>query len=468
MKTQVTSLPDESFRDHFNGVTEDGKRNWFYPQKPKGKWHNRRIWFTVLILSLLFVTPFLKYNNQPLLLFNVLERKFIIFGIFIGPQDYWLFGLTMLSFMVFIVLFTTIFGRLWCGWACPQTVFMEMVFRKIEYAIEGDAGKQKLLNKAPWTTDKIIKKGLKYTAFLAVSFLIANLLLSYVLGVEELAKIIREPIQNHIPLFTGIISFTAIFYFNFAWLRDQACTVVCPYGRLQGVLMDRNSIVVAYDYERGEPRGKLHKGQDRPEGDCVSCHQCVAVCPTGIDIRNGMQMECVNCTACIDACDSIMDKVGFAPGLIRYTSENAIVNKTNKLITPRVIGYIVVLILLWSELGFMLVSRTDTQTTLFRAPGSQYIENKDGTISNLYTFKIFNKTNYVVKPVIHLDNPQGKLIFAGTPDLTLDGAGMSEGTVFIIIPKSELKNRKTKLKLSVYQGKEKLESFETTFMAPEE
>jgi len=468
MKAQVTPLPDESFRDHFNGVTEDGKRNWFYPQKPKGNWHNRRVWFTVLILTLLFVTPFLKYNGQPLLLFNVLERKFIIFGIFIGPQDYWLFGLTMLSFMVFIVLFTTIFGRLWCGWACPQTVFMEMVFRKIEYAIEGDAGKQKLLNKAPWTTEKILKKGLKYTAFLAVSFLIANLLLSYVLGVDELSKIIHEPIENHIPLFTGIVSFTAIFYFNFAWLRDQACTVVCPYGRLQGVLMDRNSIVVAYDYERGEPRGKLHKGQDRPEGDCVSCHQCVAVCPTGIDIRNGMQMECVNCTACIDACDSIMDKVDFAPGLIRYTSENAIVNKTNKLITTRVIGYIVVLILLWSGLGFMLVSRTDTQTTLFRAPGSQYIENKDGTISNLYTFKIFNKTNYVVKPVIHLDAPQGKLIFAGTPDLTLDGAGMSEGTVFIIIPKSELKSRKTKLKLSVYQGKEKLESFETTFMAPEE
>jgi len=468
MKAQVTPLPDESFRDHFNGVTEDGKRNWFYPQKPKGNWHNRRVWFTVFILTLLFVTPFLKYNGQPLLLFNVLERKFIIFGIFIGPQDYWLFGLTMLSFMVFIVLFTTIFGRLWCGWACPQTVFMEMVFRKIEYAIEGDAGKQKLLNKAPWTTEKVLKKGLKYAAFLAVSFLIANLLLSYVLGVDELSKIIREPIENHIPLFTGIVSFTAIFYFNFAWLRDQACTVVCPYGRLQGVLMDRNSIVVAYDYERGEPRGKLHKGQDRPEGDCVSCNQCVAVCPTGIDIRNGMQMECVNCTACIDACDSIMDKVGFAPGLIRYTSENAIVNKTNKLITPRVIGYISVLILLWSGLGFMLVSRTDTQTTLFRAPGSQYIENKDGTISNLYTFKIFNKTNYVVKPVIHLDVPHGKLIFAGTPDLTLDGAGMSEGTVFIIIPKSELKSRKTKLKLSVYQGKEKLESFETTFMAPEE
>ncbi|MCF2487584.1 cytochrome c oxidase accessory protein CcoG [Dyadobacter sp. CY347] len=477
----VINDSDESFRDHFNAVNEDGKRNWFYPQKPTGKWHTRRVWFTVLILTLLFATPFIKFNDQPLLLFNVLERKFIIFGIFIGPQDYWLFGLTMLSFMVFIVLFTTIFGRLWCGWACPQTVFMEMVFRKIEYAIEGNATKQKLLNKAPWNTDKILRKTAKYTAFMIVSFLIANLLLSYVLGVDELSKIIREPIADHLPLFGGIIAFTAIFYFNFAWLRDQACTVVCPYGRLQGVLMDRNTINVAYDYERGEPRGKIHKNQERTEGDCVNCHQCVAVCPTGIDIRNGLQMECVNCTACIDACDNIMEKVGFEKGLIRYTSENAIVKKTNKLITPRVVGAMVMLVLLWSVLGFMVVSRTDTQTMLLRAQGSQYIENKDQSITNLYTFKIFNKTNHAIVPEIRLEGIRGKLIFAGgrrsgasagksgskAPDLSLEPAGMVEGTVFIIVPGNELKKRKTTLKLTVYQDNKKLEEFETTFMAPE-
>jgi len=459
---------DNYFRDHFSGVNENGKRNWFHPQKPKGFWHNRRAVFTVVVLSILFITPFLKYNNQPLLLLNVLERKFIIFGLFIGPQDYWLFGLTMLSFMVFIVLFTTIFGRLWCGWACPQTVFMEMVFRKIEYAIEGDRPQQIALDKSPWTADKVIKKSVKYFLFLLVSFLIANLLLAYIIGIDALSVILREPIANHVPLFSGIVAFTALFYFNFAWLRDQACTVVCPYGRLQGVLMDRNSIVVAYDYKRGEPRGKLHKGQDRNEGDCIGCNQCVAVCPTGIDIRNGTQMECVNCTACIDACDSIMDKVGFEPGLIRYTSENAIVNSSNKLITTRVIGYICVLVLLWSVLGFMIISRTDTQTLLLRAPGSQYIENKDGTISNLYTFKIFNKTNHTIHPEIRLEQINGQMIFAGTPDLTLAGAGMAEGTVFLIIPKTELKTRKTKLRLSVYQQNQKLEEFETTFMAPED
>lgn len=439
-----------------------------YPQRPSGKWHNRRVVFSIIVLTLLFITPFIRIGGQPLVLLNVLERKFIIFGIFIGPQDYWLFGLTMLSFFVFIVLFTTVFGRLWCGWACPQTVFMEMVFRKIEYAIEGNAGKQKLLDKAPWTTEKILKKTFKNAVFILISFFIANLLLAYVVGTDALFQLISEPLADHTALFTGIVLFTAVFYFNFAWLREQACTVVCPYGRLQSVLLDRNSISVAYDYERGEPRGKLHKDQLRTEGDCIGCFQCVTVCPTGIDIRNGTQMECVNCTACIDACDHIMEKVGFEKGLIRYTSENVITKKTARLLTPRTWGYAAVLLLLWSALGFIVATRNDTQTTLFRAPGSRYIEQADGSIGNLYTFKIFNKTNRVISPDIRLDSPNGRLIFAGSSHLTLDAAGLDEGTVLILIPKSKLKKRKTALKLSVYQHNQKLEEIETTFIAPED
>jgi cytochrome c oxidase accessory protein FixG len=424
--------------------------------------------FSIIVLTLLFITPFIRIGGQPLVLLNVLERKFIIFGIFIGPQDYWLFGLTMLSFFVFIVLFTTVFGRLWCGWACPQTVFMEMVFRKIEYAIEGDAGKQTLLDKAPWTAEKILKKAFKNAVFILISFFIANLLLAYVVGTDALFQLISEPLAEHVALFTGIVVFTGVFYFNFAWLREQACTVVCPYGRLQSVLLDRNSISVAYDYERGEPRGKLHKDQSRTEGDCISCFQCVAVCPTGIDIRNGTQMECVNCTACIDACDHIMEKVGFEKGLIRYTSENVIAKKTARLLTPRTWGYAAVLLLLWSALGFIVATRNDTQTTLFRAPGSRYIEQADGSIGNLYTFKIFNKTNRIISPDIRLDSPKGRLIFAGSSHPTLDAAGLAEGTVLISIPKSELKKRKTALKLSVYQRNQKLEEIETTFIAPED
>lgn len=458
---------DESFRDQFSAVDEEGKRNWFYPQKPSGFWHNRRVLFSVVALTILFAGPFIKVNGQPMFLFNIIERKIIVFGMFIGPQDYWLFGLAMLSFMVFIVLFTVVYGRLFCGWACPQTIFMEMVFRKIEYAIEGTHTQQKLLDKAPWTTDKIIKKGSKWSIFMLISFVIANLLLSYVVGVDELKKIITEPLSEHLSLFGGIVGFTVVFYFVFAWARDQVCTVICPYGRLQGVLLDRDSMVVAYDYKRGEPREKLRKGQEREAGDCVSCQQCVVVCPTGIDIRNGTQMECVNCTACIDACDHIMDKVGFPQGLIRYASENSIANGTKKLITPRVIGYSVVLALLWGVLGFMVVTRTDTETTLFRAPGTTFIDNKDGTVSNLYTFKIFNKTNHSIAPTLKLESPQGTLRYAGTPDLTLDPVGMSEGSVFVTLPKSAIKGRKTNVKFSVYQQGKKIEEFETSFIAPQ-
>lgn len=467
-KKTEDSFLDDSFRDHFSAVAEDGKRNWFYPQKPVGKWHNRRLAFTIVVLTILFVNPFIKINGQPFFLFNILERKIIVFGVFIGPQDYWIFGLTMLSFIVAIVLFTTLFGRLWCGWACPQTVFMEMVFRKIEYFIEGDRNKQRALDKAAWNADKILRKGSKWAVFLVLSFVIANLLLAYGVGIDELRKIVEEPLSEHLGLFTGVVVFTAIFFFNFAWLRDQACTVVCPYGRLQSVLLDRNSVVVAYDYGRGEPRDKLHRDQKREAGDCINCFQCVNVCPTGIDIRNGTQMECVNCTACIDACDSIMDKVGFEKGLIRYTSENAIANKHNKLITLRTVGYGVVLTVLFSALIYLIATRTDTETSLLRASGVQYIENKDGSVSNLYSFKIFNKTNKPLQPEIRLEGIKGRLEFIGKPDLKLEPAGMSEGTVFIAIPKSELHSRKSKIRLAVYHSDKKLEELTTNFIAPEE
>jgi cytochrome c oxidase accessory protein FixG len=467
MKSPISSAePEESFRDHFSAVDDYGKRIWFYPQKPKGKWHNRRIVFTAILLGLMFAAPFIQVDGHPLFLFNILERKFIIFGIFIGPQDYWVFGLLLLSFLVFVSLFTNLFGRLWCGWACPQTVFMEMVFRKIEYAIEGDWNKQKALDKAPWSTSKITKKLTKWSVFLAVSFLIANLLLAYVLGVEEVSKIVTHPISENPGLFAGISVFTAVFFFNFTWLRDQACTVVCPYGRLQGVLLDKSSVVVAYDHVRGEERGKLRKGQERTQGDCIDCLQCVRVCPTGIDIRNGTQMECVNCTACIDACDHMMDQVGFERGLIRYESEENIVSKKKKRFSLKTAGYAAVLALLWGGLGYSLLTRSATETTLLRVPGSRFIENPDGTISNLYNFKIYNKTNQVIVPELRIEEGNGTLRFAGTPDLTLDPTGNVQGTVFITIPKESLTGRKQYVKLGVYEKGERLEKFETTFMAP--
>src|SRR5690606_5213797 len=316
METDIQGDKDQSFRDKVATVDKSGKRVWIYPHKPSGKLFNARTILSVIYLIVFFALPFIKYNGQPIFLLNIIERKFILFGQIFWPQDFFIFGLGMVVFIVFIALFTLVFGRVFCGWACPQTIFMEMVFRKFEYWIEGDAPRQKMLNKAPWNTEKIVKKFSKWIIFWLISFLIANTFLAYIIGIDELKKIITEPVSEHMGGFTAIVIFTSVFFFVYAWFREQVCTAVCPYGRMQGVLLDRDSIVVAYDYVRGEPRAKFKKNKERTQGDCIDCFQCVKVCPTGIDIRNGTQLECVNCTACIDACNHMMEAVGLPTGLI--------------------------------------------------------------------------------------------------------------------------------------------------------
>jgi len=246
----------------------------------------------------------------------------------------------MLVFLTGIIFFTTAFGRLWCGWTCPQTVMMEMVFRKLEYLIEGDSHEQRALAQAPWTGKKIAKKVIKHALFFGLSFIIGNTLLSYIIGTETLFHIITDNPLNHLTGLTFMLLFSLLFYAIFARFREQACTFICPYGRLQAALLDENSVVVAYDHKRGEKRGRLNRSQSWEDrraqggGDCVDCRQCVVVCPTGIDIRNGTQMECVNCTACIDACDNVMDKIGRSRGLIRYASLDGIERGERLKLTP--------------------------------------------------------------------------------------------------------------------------------------
>ena len=311
-------VPKDEFRDHIGTVNLDGKRNWIYPIKPKGKYYNARNLLTVFCLIVLFGIPFIKMDGHPFILFNVLERKFILFGQIFWPQDFIIFALAMITLVIFISLFTVAFGRIFCGWICPQTVFMELVFRKIEYWFEGDAMKQKKLTKSNWNTNKILRRGGKNVIFWIISFIIANVFLAYIISMDEVLKLVQEPIGANVGSLVSLMIFATIFFFVFAWFREQVCIMVCPYGRLQGVLLDKDSIVVAYDHKRGEDRAILRKKEERTAGDCIDCKQCVQVCPTGIDIRNGTQLECVNCTACIDVCDNIMDKVGFDKGLIRY------------------------------------------------------------------------------------------------------------------------------------------------------
>ncbi|UKN01488.1 cytochrome c oxidase accessory protein CcoG [Paracrocinitomix mangrovi] len=387
---------EEEFRDSISTVDEKGKRVWVFPKKQKGKYFNRRSIVAYTLLTILFIGPFLKINGEPLLMLNILERKFVIFGQIFWPSDMFIFAIGLISFIVLVIVFTVVFGRLFCGWVCPQTVFMEMVFRRIEYLIDGDWTQQKKLDKMPWNGYKIRKRILKWGIFWLISFAIANTFLAYIIGIEELKAIIIDSPSNHIGGLIAIVLFTTVFFAVFTWFREQVCTTVCPYGRLQGVLLDKNSIVVAYDHERGEGRAKFKKNEDRKaegKGDCIDCNQCVHVCPTGIDIRNGTQLECVNCTLCMDACDFMMDNVGLEKGLIKYASEDEISTKKPWKLTLRAKAYIVLMFAIVGLLATLILTRDAVETTIIRADGTTYQKIDDHTYSNIFKGSFMNKSN---------------------------------------------------------------------------
>jgi cytochrome c oxidase accessory protein FixG len=459
---------DESFRDSIATVDKKGERVWIYPKKPRGRFYSARNVVTILLLIIFFGGPFVKIAGQPLLMMNFLERKFIIFGLAFWPQDFHLFLLAMIIFVVFIVLFTAVFGRVWCGWACPQTVFMEMVYRKIEYWIEGDARQQKKLNIMPWTTEKFFKKLLKHVIFITIAFLIGNMFMAYIVGIDRTLDIVSASPAENPTGFAAVLIFSGIFYFVFSWFREQACVVVCPYGRFQSVLLDKSSIVISYDFLRGEKRGKLLKNKPVPkeQGDCIDCHQCVEVCPTGIDIRNGTQLECVNCTACIDACDLIMDKINKPRGLIKYASYNAIKNSDKKVFTTRAFGYSIVLALLIGLFVTLLVLRSPVESTILRTPGTLFSELSDGNISNLYSVKIINKTFEEMDLQFNLKDIKGKLILAGSK-LIIPPDGIAQSALIAEINKKELKAGKNDITIEILSNGQVIDLVQTGFVAPD-
>jgi cytochrome c oxidase accessory protein FixG len=454
-----------SFRDKIATVDKEGKRIRVYPQKPKGKLYIARTWLSLGYLLVFFGLPFVKVNGHPLFLINVLERKFILFGQIFWPQDFFIFGLGMVLFIVFIALFTVVFGRIFCGWICPQTIFMEMVFRKVEYWIEGDAAEQRMLERQPWNGDKIFKKVMKWTVFWVISFFIANTFLAYIIGIDDLHKIVSEPVSNHTGGFISLLVFTTIFFFVYSWMREQICTVVCPYGRMQGVLLDKDSIIVTYDHVRGEPRGKFKKNEERAIGDCIDCVQCVKVCPTGIDIRNGTQLECTNCTACIDACNKMMEAVNLPTGLIRYASENNISKKQPNRFTGRMKAYTVVMVLLLAVETFLLVSRSDVGVSVLRTPGQLY-QQQDNLYSNLYNYKLLNKTYKDKVLELKPEDFEGTIKLVGEERLQVPQEAAASGAMFIYIDKKNVTRRKTKLTIGVYENGKKIQDVKTSFLGP--
>lgn len=447
-----------TFRDKPINLNERGGRKWVYAKKPSGKWWKRRTIVAWLLLGFWVAVPFIRINGNPLILLDIANRKFIIFGAIFWAQDTFILALLMLSFVLFVVLFTVTYGRLWCGWTCPQTIFLEMVFRRIEYLIEGDYRERHQLDNSPWTTKKIFKKTLKHGIFILISVAMTNVFLMWFIGSERWLQLITEPISQHLGGFGIMLLISAVFYWIYSFFREQICTMVCPYGRMQGVLLDSKSIMVAYDYVRGEPRG------GRGSGDCTDCKQCISVCPTGIDIRNGTQLECINCTACIDQCNKIMKVIGKPQGLIRYTSEAAIKSGHSSVWNARNRAYTVVLFIIFAFFVFTLVSRPEIETTILRTPGLIYQE-QDSTYSNVYNIKIVNKTHEEMPLELKLLSHKGKIQMAGN-SMVIKDQDKFESTFLVYIPKPEITSDKTEIEFGIFSNDKLLEKYTTTFVGP--
>ena len=460
----------ETFRDSVGTMDNAGKRKWIFPRKPSGKYTNYRTIVAYFLLAVFFILHFLNINGNPVLLINVIDRQFFIFGQPFFPQDFFILALGAITSIVFIILFTVVFGRIFCGWICPQTIFLEMIFRKIDYLIEGDRNKQMKLDRQEWNSEKIWKRSLKWSIFLIISLIITHWMFMYIVGYQEVFNTVKEGPFNNFTSFLVMIVFTAAFYFTFAWFREQVCTLVCPYGRLQGVLIDKQTINVYYDFKRGENRSKWRKGEDRKaqgKGDCIDCNQCVVVCPTGIDIRNGQQLECVNCTACIDACDEVMVKVGLPTGLIRYATEDEIEKEAPFKFTGRMKAYSVVLFLMLGFLGFLLSNRGTMEAKFIKPAGSTYFV-RDGQITNIYNYTFLNKSNKDQLVTIKIMEPANGTVTLSTADkILLKKDQITKGTVNISFPEKEIKLSKQKVKIGVYDQKgELLDTFETYFEGP--
>ncbi|QIP11627.1 cytochrome c oxidase accessory protein CcoG [Spirosoma aureum] len=484
---KISVVPSSSnFRNVLPTTDSTGGRRWLYPRSVTGRFTRWRTGVALVLLVALFAGPFVWVDGHPLFLFNVLERRFIFFGVSFWPQDFYLVAFGLVTFIVFVTLFTVVFGRVWCGWACPQTIFMEMVFRKIEVWIEGDYNARKRLDASPWTVEKVAKKSLKHSVFLLISFAISNTFLAYLIGRDQWLTLIADNPNAHIGGLASIWLFTGVFYLVFARLREIVCTTICPYGRLQGVLLDKNSLIVAYDFIRGEPRGKKVRGEEQgvgstalqntfyplpiaphsePKGDCIDCKLCVQVCPTGIDIRNGTQLECINCTLCVDACDEVMHKINRPLGLIRMDSQQGIEQGKPFRFTSRILAYSGVLIVLLAILGFLLVSRPALDVTILRAPGQLFQRETGKQVSNLYLVEVMNKTYRPISVRFRLSRSDAKLIFV-QPLSTVPAGELTKGMFFINLPEKSIRQNSTPLQVDILVGNQVVKQLETTFLGP--
>lgn len=373
-------------QERLSTTDEHGHRVYLHPEDVQGKWKDRRhivYWF---LIGLYLVLPWIYIKNRPALLIDIFNREFTFIGFTFYGVDPILFFLIAISSLFFIAFMTSLFGRVWCGWGCPQTVFIQALFMKIETLIEGSARQRRELHNSAMSFNKFFKKSLKWIIFTVISMHIAHTFIGYFTGPRELFHMTLQNPIDHVGIFIATMTLTGIFLLDFGWFREQFCIIACPYGRMQSVMMDENSLVVAYDVNRGEPRRGTPGIIRTDEGDCINCYNCVKVCPTGIDIRHGTQLECIACTNCIDACDEIMIKIKKPTGLIRYGSEMELQGQPRKLITTRSIIYIAITLFFFGSI-FMFLHDSSKLQLIFMRGKETYIE-RDQEITNRFTLKI--------------------------------------------------------------------------------
>jgi len=464
----------DAFRNELTSVARDGRRRWIYARQPSGRYYRARSAVGAGLLAFLFLAPFVTVRGQPLMMLNIVERRFVLLGVFFRPQDFHLVVMIALAGLVTLLLLTVVAGRIWCGWLCPQTVFMEMVFRRLEYLIDGSAEQQLRRDRGAWTRGRQLRYVVKHALFFALSFVIANVFLAWIIGAPALRAIVTDPPSRHLTGLTAMLFFSFVFFLVFARFREQACVLACPYGRMLSAITDSRTIMVTYDSRRGEPRGRLARSASAgPEsagpatlGDCVDCHHCVTVCPTGIDIRNGIQLECVNCTACIDACDGVMRRLDRPTGLIRYTSHAAVAGPASRRLPPRIAGYAAVWIVLVSATATLLAMRPDIDVLVLRQPGTLYATLAGGEVANFYQVQAFNRTARPAVLRIAVSEPRGATLTAlGTFD-RIDAYGQIDGRVVVSVPATALSGTSTPIRFLVITDRGVEQRIDSAFLGP--
>lgn len=417
-----------------SSIRSDGVREKIVPADVRGRYTRWRVIVRAILIVFAAALPFVRIGGRPALFLDIPSRRFFLFGLSLNAQDAWLlfFGVTALGFGLFLI--TTVLGRVWCGWTCPQTVLLEGLFRPIERWIEGSRATHMRRDQGPWTAERALRKIGKHTLFVLMALLISHVIIAYFASLPSLVTMILEGPLAHVEAFAWTTAVALVLYLDMAWFREQLCLVVCPYGRLQSVLTDDDSLTVGYDVNRGEPRGHRKKGQDEGLGDCIDCNRCVVVCPTGIDIRNGLQVDCIGCTACIDACDEVMDRVGKPRGLIRYDSLRGLRGEARRWLRPRLALYAVLGVIGAVVLTIALTGRTPFEATLLRTPGALFVRDGDA-IRNSFELHLVNKadteTTFAVEIV---ERPEGANVVIPTPTPELGALGSRRMPVLVQLP----------------------------------